>query len=317
RVAVLQRGRLVEEGPRDDVLRSPQHPYTQALLAAVPKLSAPKRSASVAAVPALEVRDLQKVYKGRGFRGRATVALDDVSLVLRRGETLGLVGESGSGKSTLARVVTRLASADSGDVIIAGEGVTYLSRRELRPYRKRIQMIFQDPYASLDPRQRVGDIIAEGPLIHGADAGATRKRVAELLELVGLSDTAAARYPHEFSGGQRQRIGIARALAMEPEILVADEAVSALDVSVQAQVLQLLADIKTRLGLSMLFVTHDLRVALQICDRIAVMRAGKIVELDDAAIIHAGPTHPYTRELFAAVPGAAWEAAYLAASARG
>jgi peptide/nickel transport system ATP-binding protein len=168
-------------------------------------------------------------------------------------------------------------------------------------------MIFQDPYASLDPRQRVGDIIAEGPLIHGADAAATRRRVAELLELVGLSETAAARYPHEFSGGQRQRIGIARALAMDPEILVADEAVSALDVSVQAQVLKLLADIKARLGLSMLFVTHDLRVALQICDRIAVMRAGQIVELGDAAVVHSQPSHPYTRELFAAVPGAAWE----------
>jgi peptide/nickel transport system ATP-binding protein len=307
RVAVLQRGILVEEGKRDDVLRAPQHPYTQALLAAVPKLSAPKRPAGVATVPALEARDLQKAYRGRGFRSRATVALDHVSLVLRRGETLGLVGESGSGKSTLARVVARLASADSGDVIIGGEGVTYLNRRALRPYRKRIQMIFQDPYASLDPRQRVGDIIAEGPLIHGADAAATRRRVAELLELVGLSETAAARYPHEFSGGQRQRIGIARALAMDPEILVADEAVSALDVSVQAQVLKLLADIKARLGLSMLFVTHDLRVALQICDRIAVMRAGQIVELGDAAVVHSQPSHPYTRELFAAVPGAAWE----------
>jgi peptide/nickel transport system ATP-binding protein len=307
RVAVLQRGILVEEGTRDDVLRAPQHPYTQALLAAVPKLSAPKRPAGVATVPALEARDLQKAYRGRGFRSRATVALDHVSLVLRRGETLGLVGESGSGKSTLARVVARLASADSGDVIFGGEGVTYLNRRALRPYRKRIQMIFQDPYASLDPRQRVGDIIAEGPLIHGTDAAATRRRVAELLELVGLSETAAARYPHEFSGGQRQRIGIARALAMDPEILVADEAVSALDVSVQAQVLKLLADIKARLGLSMLFVTHDLRVALQICDRIAVMRAGQIVELGDAAVVHSQPSHPYTRELFAAVPGAAWE----------
>jgi peptide/nickel transport system ATP-binding protein len=310
RVAVLQRGILVEEGTRDDVLRAPQHSYTQALLAAVPKLSAPPRPAAAATVPALEARDLQKVYKGRGFRSRATVALDHVSLVLRRGETLGLVGESGSGKSTLARVVARLASADSGDIIFGGEGVTYLNRRALRPYRKRIQMIFQDPYASLDPRQCVGDIIAEGPLIHGAGAAVTRTRVAQLLELVGLSETAAARYPHEFSGGQRQRIGIARALAMDPEILVADEAVSALDVSVQAQVLQLLADIKARLGLSMLFVTHDLRVALQICDRIAVMRAGQIVELGDAATVHSHPSHPYTRELFAAVPGAAWEKAY-------
>ena len=309
RVAVLQRGQLVEQGLRDNVLRAPQHPYTRALLAAVPRLSAPHRLASAVGLPVLEARDLQKTYKRRGFRGRATVALDHVNLILRRGETLGLVGESGSGKSTLAQVLARLASADGGDVILDGEGMTYLSRRQLRPYRRRIQMIFQDPYASLDPRQRVGDLIAEGPLIHGANGSATRVRVAELLELVGLSEAAAARYPHEFSGGQRQRIGIARALALDPEILIADEAVSALDVSVQAQVLQLLADIKGKLGLSMLFVTHDLRVALQICDRIAVMRAGQIVELGDAATIHAAPSHAYTRELFAAVPGAAWEEA--------
>jgi peptide/nickel transport system ATP-binding protein len=305
RVAVLQHGRLVEQGSRDDVLRSPQHEYTRALLAAVPKLQVPKRQVIAAKPQILEGRDLQKTYKRRGFRGRATVALDHVSLMLLRGETLGLVGESGSGKSTLARVLARLASADAGDIILDGEGMTYLSRRQLRPYRRRIQMIFQDPYASLDPRQRVGDIIAEGPLIHGANRQATRARVAELLELVGLSKAAEARYPHEFSGGQRQRIGIARALAMDPEILVADEAVSALDVTVQAQVLKLLTGIKSKLGLSMLFVTHDLRVALEICDRIAVMRAGKIVEIGEAATVYSTPSHPYTRELFAAVPGAA------------
>jgi peptide/nickel transport system ATP-binding protein len=309
RVAVLQRGQLVEQGLRDDVLRSPQHRYTQALLAAVPRLSAPNRPATAAGLTVLEGQDLQKAYKGRGFRGRATVALDHVDLVLRRGETLGLVGESGSGKSTLARVLARLAAADAGNIILDGESTTYLSRGQLRPFRRRIQMIFQDPYASLDPRQRVGDIIAEGPTIYGESASKTRSRVAELLELVGLSKAAADRYPHEFSGGQRQRIGIARALALDPEILVADEAVSALDVSVQAQVLKLLADIKGKLGLSMLFVTHDLRVALQICDRIAVMRAGQIVELGTAASVHAAPVHPYTRELFAAVPGAMWEQA--------
>jgi peptide/nickel transport system ATP-binding protein len=307
RVAVLQRGVLVEQGLRDDVLRSPQHRYTQALLAAVPRLSAPNRPAGAVGLTVLEAQDLQKTYKPRGFGGRGTVALDHVDLVLRRGETLGLVGESGSGKSTLARVLARLASADAGNIILDGESTTYLSRKQLRPFRRRIQMIFQDPYASLDPRQRVGDIIAEGPAIYGENAAKTRARVAELLELVGLSKAAAERYPHEFSGGQRQRIGIARALALDPEILVADEAVSALDVSVQAQVLTLLADIKGKLGLSMLFVTHDLRVALQICDRIAVMRAGKIVELGTAASVHAAPEHPYTKELFAAVPGAMWE----------
>jgi peptide/nickel transport system ATP-binding protein len=307
RVAVLQRGQLVEEGRRDDVLRSPVHPYTRSLLAAVPRLRAPRRPAGNSGPPVLEARNLQKTYPRRGFGGSATVALDDVSLVLRRGETLGLVGESGSGKSTLARVLTSLARVDSGEVLLGGEALARLGRRLLRPYRRRVQMVFQDPYASLDPRQRVGDIIAEGPLIHGASRAATRARVADLLNLVGLEEAAAERYPHEFSGGQRQRIGIARALALEPEILVADEPVSALDVSVQAQVLQLLADIKGKLGLSMLFVTHDLRVALQVCERIAVMRAGRIVEMGEAAAVHAAPSHPYTRALFAAVPGAHWE----------
>ncbi len=312
RVAVLQRGQLVEEGRRDDVLRNPSHDYTRSLLAAVPRLRVPSRPANTPGIQILEACNLKKTYARRGFRGRATMALDDVSVLLRKGETLGLVGESGSGKSTLARALTCLAPVDSGDVLLDGEQLAYLSRRQLRPYRKRVQMVFQDPYASLDPRQSVGDIIAEGPMIHGVSRAAAKARVAELLELVGLSAAAAARYPHEFSGGQRQRIGIARALALEPEVLVADEPVSALDVSVQAQVLKLLADIKQKFDLSMLFVTHDLRVALQVCDRIAVMRAGRIVEIGDAAAIHASPSHPYTRELFAAVPGAMWEQSHAA-----
>jgi peptide/nickel transport system ATP-binding protein len=312
RVAVLQRGKLVEEGRRDDVLRNPSHDYTRSLLAAVPRLRPPSRPTSTPGIQILEARNLKKTYARRGFRGRATMALDDVSVLLRRGETLGLVGESGSGKSTLARVLTCLAPADSGDVLLDGEQLAYLSRRQLRPYRKRVQMVFQDPYASLDPRQSVGDIIAEGPMIHGVSRAAAQTRVAELLELVGLSAAAAARYPHEFSGGQRQRIGIARALALEPEVLVADEPVSALDVSVQAQVLKLLSDIKQKFDLSMLFVTHDLRVALQVCDRIAVMRAGSIVEISDATTIYTSPSHAYTRELFAAVPGAAWEQSHTA-----
>jgi peptide/nickel transport system ATP-binding protein len=312
RVAVIQHGRLVEEGRRDDVLRTPTHPYTRSLLAAVPRLRVPSRPAYQPGIQILEARNLKKTYPRRGFRGRATLALDDVSVMLRKGETLGLVGESGSGKSTLARVLTRLAPADTGDVLLGGEQLAYLNRRQLRPYRKRIQMVFQDPYASLDPRQSVGAIIAEGPIIQGVDRAAAKAKVAELLELVGLKAAAAARFPHEFSGGQRQRIGIARALALEPEVLVADEPVSALDVSVQAQVLKLLDDIKLKLNLSMLFVTHDLRVALQVCDRIAVMRAGRIVEIGDAATIHESPSHPYTRELFAAVPGALWEQSHLA-----
>ncbi len=309
RVAVLRQGELVEEGLRDAVLRRPQHAYTKSLLAAVPRLTPPDRPPPAFAPQVLEAQHLRKAFRRRSFAGRPTVALDDVGLRLHRGETLGIVGESGSGKSTLARVLTGLAAPDSGEVILDGEALTGLGLRRLRPFRKRIQMIFQDPYASLDPRQRAGDIIAEGAIIHGADRAQALARARDLLGLVGLDAAAANRYPHEFSGGQRQRIGLARALALDPEILVADEAVSALDVSVQAQVLELLADIKARFGLSMLFVTHDLRVALRICDRVAVMRAGRIVELASAAEIHASPRDPYTRALFAAVPGAAWEGA--------
>ena len=304
RVAVLQRGTLVEEGPAATVLGQPRHAYTQMLLAAVPALLPPDRPARPAAAPVLEAISLRKTY-----RGRATRALDDVSLALLPGETLGIVGESGSGKSTLARALTGLFGIDAGTVKLAGQDVTHLSRARRRPLRKRIQMVFQDPYASLDPRQRAGDIIAEGPIIHGTAPAAARARAVELLRLVGLDDAAAQRFPHEFSGGQRQRIGIARALALQPEILVADEAVSALDVSVQAQVLRLLDDIKAQFGLSMLFVTHDLRVALQICDRIAVMQAGRVIELASASDIYHHPQDEYTKALFAAVPGLSQSAA--------
>ncbi|MDB5373204.1 MAG: transporter related protein [Belnapia sp.] len=314
-VAVLQRGKLVEAGTRDAVLNAPEHPYTQALLAAVPRLAVPVRPRQAPGVTMLESIKARKAYAAKGIfrRGRATVALDGVDIVLRRGETLGLVGESGSGKSTLARAMTRLLSIDSGDIILDGDDITRIPQRLMRPHRRKIQMVFQDPYASLDPRQTVADIIAEGPVIHGLPPAEARARARTLLGLVGLDPSAADRYPHEFSGGQRQRIGIARALALEPAILVADEPVSALDVSVQAQVLALLADIKAKLQLSLLFVTHDLRVALQICDRIAVMRHGAIVELGDTATIFAAPKHPYTKALFDAVPGAAWSQALPAA----
>jgi peptide/nickel transport system ATP-binding protein len=315
-VAVLQRGALVESGTRAEVLERPSHPYTQALIAAVPKLLVPSRPRQTFGKVMLESIEARKAYQSRGMfgRGRATVALDGVSVTLRRGETLGLVGESGSGKSTLARAMTRLLTIDSGDIVLDGDDITRIPARLMRTHRQKIQMIFQDPYASLDPRQRVADIIAEGPIIHGTSPAVALARARELLGLVGLDPSAADRYPHEFSGGQRQRIGIARALALDPKVLVADEPVSALDVSVQAQVLELLAEIKTKLQLSMLFVTHDLRVALQICDRIAVMRHGAIVELDETATIHAAPKHPYTRALFDAVPGAAWSHAMATAA---
>ncbi len=307
-VAVLQRGTLVERGPVASVLGAPTHPYTKALLAAVPKLSAPPARAPNTAPLTIEARNVTKTYGARGlFGGRVTHALKSVSAELRRGETLGLVGESGSGKSTLARAITRLMPIDAGEVLLDGENIADLSRRALRPYRRRIQMVFQDPYASLDPRQRVLDIIAEGPIIHGTPSATARDEARALLALVGLDPSAAGRFPHEFSGGQRQRVGIARALALHPQVLVADEPVSALDVSVQAQVLALLDDIKARLHLSMLFVTHDLRVALQVCDRIAVMKAGEIVEVAPTADIFFRPQHPYTKALFDAVPGGTWQ----------
>jgi peptide/nickel transport system ATP-binding protein len=199
----------------------------------------------------------------------------------------------------------RLIEPDAGTVRIGDVDLTRIKGKALREQRRRIQMVFQDPFASLNPRRKVGNIITDGPIAHGIDPAAARKRAVELLSLVGLNPGAMERFPHEFSGGQRQRIGIARALALDPEILVADEAVSALDVSVQAQVLDLLEDLKARLGLSMLFITHDLRVAAQICDRIAVMQHGAIVELKSASLLFAAPEHAYTRELLSAVPGRA------------
>ena len=307
-VAVLQRGTLVERGTAGSVLGAPSHPYTKALISAVPKLAPPVARPANTQPFIVEARDVAKTYGARGlFGGRVTRALAGVTVQLRRGETLGLVGESGSGKSTLARAITRLMPIDGGEIWLGGADIAQLSRRQLRPVRKRVQMVFQDPYASLDPRQRVIDIVAEGPIIHGTPAAKARQEAQALLSLVGLEPSAAQRFPHEFSGGQRQRIGIARALALHPEVLVADEPVSALDVSVQAQVLALLADIKARLHLSMLLVTHDLRVALQVCDRIAVMKQGEVVEVAPTAEIFFNPQHAYTKALFAAVPGGNWQ----------
>ncbi|HEX8011662.1 MAG TPA: ABC transporter ATP-binding protein [Casimicrobiaceae bacterium] len=308
RIAVMQQGRLVEHGPAQRVLAAPLEPYTQALLAAVPDLRpAPPRKAFAQAGVALHVSGLDKTYRSGGvfFGGPAHIvhAAKSVTLEIRRGETLGIVGESGSGKSTVARCVARLIEPDAGEIRIGDTDFGRLPRRALREARRRIQIVFQDPYGSLDPRHTAGQLIAEGPIVHGAPPEAARQRALELLELVGLDPRAATRYPHEFSGGQRQRIGLARALALDPEVLIADEPVSALDVSVQAQVLRLLADIRERLGLTVLFITHDLRVAAQVCDSIAVMRQGEIVEYGLTAEVFAAPQHPYTRELFAAVPG--------------
>jgi peptide/nickel transport system ATP-binding protein len=306
RVVVLQHGKVVEQGTADDVLRRPQQPYTRALLAAVPTMQPPQRAALLNRPKAVEVVGLDKTYVSGGgwFQApRSVRAANQVNFNILQGETLGLVGESGSGKSSVARLVMRLIEPDQGTVRLGDTDFTGISGKELRTERRRIQMIFQDPFASLNPRRRVGNIISDGPIAHGVDAATARQRAGDLLSLVGLNASAMERYPHEFSGGQRQRIGIARALALDPKILVADEAVSALDVSVQAQILKLLEDLKARLGLSMLFITHDLRVAAQICDRIAVMQRGSIVELKPTAALFSAPEHGYTRELLAAVPG--------------
>ncbi len=316
-IAVMQHGLLVERGPAEQVLNAPQEPYTRALVAAVPSL-VPRPARAPGERRLLTVEGLGKVYRsGGGLFGKAREvhAAKDVSFSLARGETLGIVGESGSGKTTVARCVVRLLDPESGKIDLDGIDIAPLGRRALRPYRRLVQMVFQDPYASLNPRRRVGDILAEGPIEQGKPAAEARARGRELLELVGLDPSVAERFPHEFSGGQRQRIGIARALALEPEVLVADEPVSALDVSVQAQVLELLDEIRRRLGLAVVFITHDLRVAAQVCDRIAVMQNGEVVEQGATAEVFADPQHPYTRSLFASIPGRAWQTARDAAPA--
>jgi peptide/nickel transport system ATP-binding protein len=311
RVAVMQNGKIVELDVTDKVLNSPQHPYTQALIKAVPSL-VPRQARQLSEQQELVVKDLTKTYRSGGSlfsfgKGEHVVhATDSVNIKLHKGETLGVVGESGSGKSTLARCIVRLIDAEAGQILYQGVDLRPLNRAAMRPYRSKIQMVFQDPYASLNPRSKVGRIIADGPIILGSSAVDAEKRAREMLEIVGLDVRAYDRYPHEFSGGQRQRIGIARALALDPEILVADEPVSALDVSIQAQILELLADIREELQLSMIFITHDLRVAAQVCDRIAVMKLGKVVEEGATADLFENAHHAYTRELLAAVPGRDW-----------
>ncbi len=306
RIVVMQHGAVVEQGAAAAMLNRPQHPYTQALIAAVPPL-APPPAKPVAGPPILTIEGMTKTYRsGRLFRRRTVDAVRDVHLALMKGSTLGIVGESGSGKSTLARCIVRLLDPDAGSIRLDGIDLAALSRRELRARTRRVQMVFQDPYGSLNPRRRAGELVAQGPMVHGMPRAEALARARALFDLVGLDPEAVGRYPHEFSGGQRQRIGLARALALEPDVLVADEPVSALDVSVQAQVLRLLADLKERLGLSMIFITHDLRVAAQVCDRIAVMKDGTVVEEGIAADVFAAPRHAYTQALLAAVPGRGW-----------
>lgn len=332
RALVMRRGDIVETGDCRDIFARPQHPYTRTLLFAVPKLGAmtdsdrptpfPEMDANGTSIrpavpdvdtvrrgqePLLQVRNLTTRFDIRGgvfrrIRGRVH-AVENVSFDLRAGETLALVGESGCGKSTTGRSILHLEKPSSGDVLISGKSLSSLSKAELQAERCRVQMIFQDPFASLDPRQTVGAAIAEPLLVHGlADRRNARKRVADLLEQVGLPVSVANRYPHEFSGGQRQRVCIARALGMEPRLIVADESVSALDVSIKAQIVNLMLDLQSRLGLAYLFISHDMAVVERVSHRVAVMYLGEIVEIGPRAQVFGNPQHPYTRKLLSAVP---------------
>ena len=310
-VVVMEKGHIVEQGRADSVLNTPSHPYTKRLIAAVPRLTGKDRTTPEASddAPILSVEALMKTYRSGSklFRTQREVrAVREVSFTLPRGRTLGVVGESGSGKSSLGRLLVKLMESDAGQILFEGQDIAGLDEKTFRNLRPKIQMIFQDPFASLNPRRPAGELVAQGPMLHGTPKREALARAAELFRLVGLDPSAMTRLPHEFSGGQRQRIGLARALAMQPTVLVADEPVSALDVSVQEQVLRLLRDLRTRLSLSIVFITHDLRVAAELCDRIAVMHEGRIVEHGPTAEVFAAPRHDYTRTLMDSIPGRAW-----------
>lgn len=299
RVLVLEKGALVEEGRADDVLLRPNASYTRKLVNAAAPVAVQRRVLPADATALLQANALSHSFRTSSGWGRRRIihALDHVSLELREGQTLGVVGESGSGKSTLGRALIRLLRPHSGRIRWFGEDVADLPEKHLRPRRRAVQMIFQDPLASLNPRQRVGQIIMTGPLAHGASAETARSMALKMLQLVGLPASAFDRYPQAFSGGQRQRIGIARALALEPRVLIADECVSALDALIQVQILELLEDLQKRLKLSLVFITHDLHVAARLCDRIAVMHQGRVVESGPTEEVFLRPRHAYTRSL--------------------
>lgn len=340
-LVVMYQGKVVESGPSREILENPIHPYTQRLVAAAPSLAsrriqasiknltelgytAPSATASIDLVEAAEgraekqaethphesaivVESLTKVYKIRGAKGegRHFKAVDEVSFSVERGTTMALVGESGSGKSTVAKLLLRLEDATSGTVTIDGTNIATLRRRELLQLRRKMQPVFQDPYGSLDPLRNIGNTIGEPLIVHRVGGRASRrKRVNELLDQVALPSALATRYPNELSGGQRQRVAVARALALKPEIVILDEAVSALDVLVQAQILRLLADLQSELGLTYLFITHDLAVVRVIADRVCVMQKGRIVESATVDQVFDNPLQEYTQDLLNAIPGA-------------
>ncbi len=322
RVLVMQGGELKEQGPVDDVFYRPQHDYTRALLAAIPRLDSPPRNepvtgaAAVAALdatlppvapPLVEAAGVKVHFPvlGGGWRSRRTLkAVDGVDLVLAPGETLGIVGESGSGKSTLARALLKLVPMTAGRICVLGRDLAELSTAELRPLKRNVQVVFQDPLASLNPRMTVGDIVSEPLWTHRPELGAAEVRAAvvEVLRRVGLTGSELNRYPHEFSGGQCQRIGIARALVLKPKLIICDEPVSALDVSIQAQIVNLLLDLRREFGLALIFIAHDLAVVRHISHRVMVMYLGRVMELAPSAHLYERPSHPYTRALISAVP---------------
>lgn len=303
RVIVMQEGRIVEQGPIEELFSNPKHPYTKLLLEAVPRLEQEKITKNNPSPQTLiSVEQLEQVFDSG--KGQSLTAVNQVNLTIYKGETLGLVGESGSGKSTLGRAILQLYKPTSGRIMFQGFDLNQLTKSELLKIRKDMQIIFQDPYASLNPRMKVEDIIGEALDTHQLTTSPLqrRERIAELLRLVELDPLVASRFPHEFSGGQRQRIGIARALAVEPDFIVADEPLSALDVSIQAQIIDLLKRLQTKLGLTYLFIAHDLAVVKQISDRVAVMQQGQVVEIAETNELYANPLHPYTQQLLQAVP---------------
>jgi len=316
RVAVLRWGELVEMGPTEKILSRPEHSYTKMLISSVPSIHPVHRGVRKDGPTVLRTEKLGKTYAASAFfqKARVVKAAVDVDLDIRKGETLGIVGESGSGKSTVARCIARLIDPTGGKIFLGDTEIATMSAGKLRPHRRRVQIVFQDPYRSMNPRITIGESIIEGPMNFGLKRDEALARARKLMETVRLDPNSLDRYPHQFSGGQRQRICIARALAMEPELLIADEAVSALDVSVQKQVLELLDEIRVRLNLAVLFITHDLRVAAQICDYVAVMSKGHVVEYGSAEQVFGSPKDDYTKALFAAAPGRNWEFGKFAAA---
>ncbi|MEJ5902758.1 ABC transporter ATP-binding protein [Ochrobactrum teleogrylli] len=309
RVCVMRSGEIVERGTIRQVLTRPQQQYTKDLLGSVPSLVPRAAREPLGHDPVIRVRNLGMTYQSGSIFSRkpGVKASREVTFDLQPGRTLGIVGESGSGKTTVARSIMRLIEPTEGEIVVDGRDIAHLGKRDMKPFRKKLQVVFQDPFRSLNPRWSIEQSLTEGPVNYGVPYEEAVAEAKRLLKIVSLPEDALKRYPHQFSGGQRQRIAIARAVALRPDILVADEAVSALDVSVQAQVLDLLAELQKNTGIAIIFITHDLRVAAQICDEVLVMKRGEVVEQGEAANVLGSPSHDYTRALIEAAPGRFWD----------